>query len=76
MNEAQREAVANADLLRRWEQLTDVVGRQAINGQQQPITPVDPTLASFDPLVQQLHRHSDQGPAIEPDATRMEAAVR
>jgi hypothetical protein len=37
------EAVANPDLLRRWEQLTDVVGRQVIDGQQQPITPVDPT---------------------------------
>jgi hypothetical protein len=50
------EAVANPDLLRRWEQLTDVVGRQVIDGQQQPITPVDPTLAGFDRLVQQLHR--------------------
>jgi N12 class adenine-specific DNA methylase len=55
------EAVANPDLLRRWEQLTDVVGRQVIGGQHQPITPVDPTLAGFDPLVQQLHRQANTG---------------
>ena len=51
------EAVANPDLLRRWEMLTDMTGRQVIDGQQ-PITPVDPTLAGFDALVQQIHHHS------------------
>ena len=54
------EAVANPDLLRRWEMLTDVVGRQVIDGRQHPITPVDPALAGFDPLVQQLHRSAQR----------------
>ena len=54
------EAVANPDLLRRWEMLTNDVGRPGSNGTEQPLTPVDPTLAGFDPLVQQLHRHSFQ----------------
>ena len=54
------EAVANPELLRRWEMLTQVTGRPVINGKEQPLTPVDPTLAGFDPLVKQLNRHAHQ----------------
>lgn len=66
------EAVANPQLLRRWEQLTEVVGRTVVDGQRQPITHVDLTLAGLDPLVQQLHRHSNgNGPLEEPVGTEI-----
>ena len=57
------EAVANSDLLRRWEMLTDVADRSTVAGREQPLTPVDPALAGFDPLVGQLHRHAHRSGA-------------
>ena len=59
------EAVANPGLLRRWEMLTDVVGRPVINGNDQPLTPVDPTLAGFDPCLLYTSDAADERSSVD-----------
>ena len=67
------EAVANPDLLRRWEQLTVVPGRSVGKGQEQPLNPVDPALTDFDQLIKQLHRQTQR--AVTEERTTFSAGA-